>query len=173
MVFGTRTADRGGAPQASSDKRRHRNCFQTRPLQAFPKSNFSWGQRSVDAINLAYIFNYIDLHAQRHGFDPKGIISEVRVHAGAKFGHTGCWSIAKMLSEFTPELQRLIAKLTARHVQILHQEIFNNHGKGNSIKEFRKNEKKWNSFVSLIDLTVMKTLLTARLPVTLSSMQLS
>ena len=28
-------------------------------------------------------------------FDPKGTISEVRVHAGAKFGHTGCWSIAK------------------------------------------------------------------------------
>ena len=28
-------------------------------------------------------------------FEPKGTISEVRVHAGAKFGHTGCWSIAK------------------------------------------------------------------------------
>ena len=28
-------------------------------------------------------------------FYPKGTISEVRVHAGAKFGHTGCWSIAK------------------------------------------------------------------------------
>ena len=28
-------------------------------------------------------------------FDPKGTISEVGVHAGAKFGHTGSWSIAK------------------------------------------------------------------------------
>ena len=28
-------------------------------------------------------------------FESKGTISEVRVHAGAKFGHTGCWSIAK------------------------------------------------------------------------------
>ena len=28
-------------------------------------------------------------------FDPRGTISEVRVHAGALFGHAGCWSIAK------------------------------------------------------------------------------
>ena len=28
-------------------------------------------------------------------FDPKGTISGVRVHSGAKFGHTGCWLIAK------------------------------------------------------------------------------
>ena len=28
-------------------------------------------------------------------FDPDGTISEVRVYAGAKFGHTGCLSIAK------------------------------------------------------------------------------
>ena len=27
--------------------------------------------------------------------NPKRTISELRVHAGAKFGHTGCWSIAK------------------------------------------------------------------------------
>ena len=53
-------------------------------------------------------------------FDPKRTISEVRVHAGAKFGHTGCWSIAKC----RPELHRWISKLTARHLQILHQEIF-------------------------------------------------
>ena len=30
-------ASRGGAPQASYDRRRHRNNFQTRPAQAFPK----------------------------------------------------------------------------------------------------------------------------------------
>ena len=47
----TRTAGRREAPQPSYDKRRHRNCFQTRPLQAFPKKvSLSWGQRSVDAI---------------------------------------------------------------------------------------------------------------------------
>ena len=28
-------------------------------------------------------------------FDPKGTISKVRVHVGARFGHTACWSIAK------------------------------------------------------------------------------
>ena len=48
-----KSAGGGGAPQASYDKQRHRNCFQTRPLQAFPKKvniSRSWGQRSVDAI---------------------------------------------------------------------------------------------------------------------------
>ena len=46
-------AGRCGAPQASYDRRRHRNNFhfQTRPAQAFPKKvNISWGQRSVDAL---------------------------------------------------------------------------------------------------------------------------
>ena len=44
----TRAANRGGAPQASYDKCRHRNYFQTRPLQAFPKKvNILWGQRSL------------------------------------------------------------------------------------------------------------------------------
>ena len=38
-------------------------------------------------------------------------------------------------------------------------------------KEFRKNEKKWNLFVSLIDLIVTKTILTGRLLVTVSSVQ--
>ena len=33
----TRAASRGGAPQASYDICRHRNCFQTRPMQAFSK----------------------------------------------------------------------------------------------------------------------------------------
>ena len=32
-----KSASRGGAPQASYDKHRHRNCFQTWPTQAFPK----------------------------------------------------------------------------------------------------------------------------------------
>ena len=39
LFFSTRAAGGGGAPQASYDKRRHRNCFSTRPLQAFPKKN--------------------------------------------------------------------------------------------------------------------------------------
>ena len=50
---GYKIADRGGAPQASYDRRRQRNNFQTRPAQAFPeKVNISWGQRSVDAIKV-------------------------------------------------------------------------------------------------------------------------
>ena len=39
------------APQASHDKQRHRNCFQTRPLASNSKRlNISWGQTSADAI---------------------------------------------------------------------------------------------------------------------------
>ena len=37
-------------------------------------------------------------------FDPKGTISEARVHAGATFGHTGCWLIAKC--RFSMKLSR-------------------------------------------------------------------
>ena len=51
---------------------------------------------------------------------------------------------------------------------------FDHHGKRNSKyikKEFRKNEKVELVRISLIDLIVMKTLLTARLPVTVSSVQ--
>ena len=32
-----KSANRGAAPQASSDRQKHRNRFQTRPAQAFPK----------------------------------------------------------------------------------------------------------------------------------------
>ena len=50
---------------------------------------------------------------------------KVRVHAGAKFGHN-YWMLVdrQMQSVFTPEPHRWISKLTARHLQILHQEIF-------------------------------------------------
>ena len=58
-------------------------------------------------------------------FFPKGTIYEVRVHAGAKF-FPPSYMLAdrQMQSEITPELHRWISKLTARHLQILHQEIF-------------------------------------------------
>ena len=89
-------------------------------------------------------------------FDPKGTISEVRVHAGAKFGHTGIWSIAKMQSELMPELHRWISKLTARQaadsppgdllITMVKETVI-------CIKRVSKNEK----VVSLIDLKVIET----------------
>ena len=45
LLCDTRTASRAGAPQASYDKRRHRNCFQTRPLEAFQKSKHLLGSK--------------------------------------------------------------------------------------------------------------------------------
>ena len=32
-------------------------------------------------------------------FDPKGTISEVKVHAGAIFGHIGCWRSPKAVGD--------------------------------------------------------------------------
>ena len=61
----TKTANRGGAPQASYDKRRHWNCFQTRPLQAFRKVNILWGQKSVDPIKLVYTWRSWTTHGQQ------------------------------------------------------------------------------------------------------------
>ena len=46
------------SPQASYDRRRHRNCFPTRKSASISeKVNISWGHRSVDAI-----FTCVDLH---------------------------------------------------------------------------------------------------------------
>ena len=79
----------------------------------------------------------------------KGTISEVRVHAGAKFGHTGCWS---MQAQFTPEEHRWISKLTACH--LLHQDKLITMVKETIIlykKEFRKMKKSETCFyLSLI-----------------------
>ena len=46
------------SPQASYDRRRHRNCFPTRKSASISeKVNISWGHRSVDAL-----FTCVDLH---------------------------------------------------------------------------------------------------------------
>ena len=45
------------SPQASYDRRRHRNCFPTKSASISEKVNISWGHRSVDAI-----FTCVDLH---------------------------------------------------------------------------------------------------------------
>ena len=64
LVFVNKMADRRGAPPASYDRRRHRNNFQSRPAQAFPKKvSLSWGQRSVDAIKR--FLATLDLHLLR------------------------------------------------------------------------------------------------------------
>ena len=87
----------GGAPQASYDKKkkwRHRNCFQTRPLQAFPKK---WTSLDL-GVRGQLMRSPAGLHRPQKKHSPR--------------------------SEFMPELHRSISKLTACHLQILHQEIF-------------------------------------------------
>ena len=58
-------------------------------------------------------------------FDPKGTISEVRVHDRLYLDTLDAdRSPLEMQSDFMSELHRWVSKLTARHLQILHQEIF-------------------------------------------------
>ena len=105
--------------------------LQTRPAQAFPKK-VSRGQRLVDAIKPVKIFTCVDLHVDLlvsrsiymlsvTDFDPKGNISEVRVHAGL---YLDILDAGRSPNAVTPEMHRWISKVAARHLQILHQEIF-------------------------------------------------
>ena len=63
-----------------------------------------------------------------------------------------------MQSDFMSELHRWISKLTARHLQILHQELsFDHHGKGKGNFVQKRSFEKWKKVVTLIDLKEMKT----------------
>ena len=57
-------------------------------------------------------------------FDPKGTISEVRVHAGV---YLDILHADRSPITVTPEMHRWISKLT--RLQILHEEIFDHYGK--------------------------------------------
>ena len=109
------------SPQASYDRRRHRNCFPTRKSASISeKVNISWGHRSVDAL-----FTCVDLHVQVSrsinmlsvtDFVPTGIISGVRVQAGLHLDMLDGDRSPNMQSAFLPELHRWISKLIARHL---------------------------------------------------------
>ena len=95
LLLVTRAASRG-TPQASNDKRRHRNFFQTQRMQSVFKKVYSLEIRGQMMRSNEYRSSPASIYMLSvTDFDPKGTISEVRVHAGAKFRHTKCWSIAK------------------------------------------------------------------------------
>ena len=103
-----------------------------KPRGPIQKSKHLWGQTSVDTIKLAYIFNYIDLHAQHHRFRPKTeTISEVRVHAGTKFGHTGCWSIVKCSQSSCQNYTGGFRSWPPATCRFSTRRSFDHHGKGN------------------------------------------
>ena len=108
------------SPQASYDRRRHRNCFPTRKSASISeKVNISWGHRSVDAL-----FTSVDLHVLSRSinmlsvtdFVRKWIISGVRVQAGLHLDMLDADRSPNMQSAFLPELHRWISKLIARHL---------------------------------------------------------
>ena len=81
--------------------------------------------------------------------------SEVRVHGGAKFGHTGCWSIAKCSHPGTSQVDFQVDRPPPANsppgdllITMVKEAVFC------TKKSVSKNEKK---VLSLIDLKVMKT----------------
>ena len=85
-------------------------------------------------------------------FDPKGIISGVRVQAGLHLDMLDADRSPNMQSAFLPELHRWISKLTARHLHACPPgDLLITMVKEKVIlykKEFRKMKKK--SYLSLI-----------------------
>ena len=115
---------------------RHDHC---KPREYIQKSKHLWGQKSVDTIKLAsiYILSVTD-------FDQKGAISEVRVHAGAKFGHIGCWSIAKYSQSSRRNYTVGFRGWPPATCRFSSRRSFHHHGKETVIlckKEFRKMKK--------------------------------
>ena len=87
-------------------QRRLRNCFQTRPMQAFPKQQTPLEVRGKFMRSNLYGSSPASIYMLSvTDFNPNGTISEVRVHAGDLFGHTGRWPIAKR-SRFSTKLSR-------------------------------------------------------------------
>ena len=80
--------------------------------------------------------------------------SEVRVHAGAKFGHTGCWSIAKCSHPGTSHVDFQVDRPPPANSPPWDLLI-------TLVKEAvictKKCFEKWKKVLSLIDLKVMKT----------------
>ena len=178
-VTSNKIAGLRGAPQASYDRRRHRNCFQTGPAQAFPKKYTSLevrgqlmrsNQYRASPASI-YIYRWVD----RSTCLASRISTEKESFPGSGFKPAciwTCWMLIdrQMQSAFMPELHRWISNLTARHLH--HQDIFWSPGMVKEAvfctKMSSKNEKK--SYLSLI-WKWWKREMTARLPVTVSSVQ--
>ena len=129
---------------------RHDHC------KHIKKSKHLWGQRSVDTVKLSYIFNYINLHAQCHGFWPKRNHFRVALNLdildaswspNAIRDHAGTaqvdFEVDRPPPADSPPGDLLITMV--KETVILYK------------KSFEK-WKKGNFFVPLIDLKVMKTL---------------
>ena len=89
-------------------------------------------------------------------FDPKGTISEVRVHAGS-IGTYWMPIYRQMLSDFMLELQRWFRSWPPATCKFSTRRSFDHHGKGNGDFVQKESFEKWKKVVSLTDLKVMKT----------------
>ena len=130
---------------------------------------------SGDTMKFRYVFNYTDLHAQCHRFRPKRNHFRCQTARWRKFGHTGCSSIAKCSQNSCRNDAGGFRCWPPATCRFSTRKSFDHHGKGKKFelkrKDFWTMKKKWNLFVSLIHLKVMITPMTARLSVTMSSVQ--
>ena len=120
------------------------NLFSDTTIASISKKvKVSWGQRSVDVIKLAYIFNFIDLHAQCHRFLPKRNDFRGQSSCWRKiWTYWICWSIAKCSQSSCRNYTIRFRGWPLATCSFSTRRSFDHHGKGNSKKEFRKNEKK-------------------------------
>ena len=149
------------SPQASYDRRIHRNCFPTRKsASSSEKVNISWGHRSVDAL-----FTCVDPHVlvsrsinmlSVTEFVRKWIISGVRVQAGLHLDMLDADRSPNMQSAFLPELHRWISKLIAGHLHACPAGDLLITMVKETVILYKKSFEKWKKVVSLLDLKEMK-----------------
>ena len=98
-------------------------------------------------------------------FDPKGKISEVRVH------NNGCRSIAKCSQISCRNDTGGFRSWPPATCKLSTRRSFDHHGKGSGNFVQKKSFEKWKKVVSLIDPKVMKTRNDQEMPVTVSSVR--
>ena len=168
-----------GAPRPPMTDVGTESAFRLEKAQAFPKKETSLEVRgqlmrsSPASIYIVLVSRSINMLSVTD-FVPKGIISGVRVQAGLHLDMLDADRSPNMQSAFLPELHRWISKLIARHLHAclpLPGDLLITMVKEMVIfykKRVSKNEKK--SYLSLI-WKRWKRDMTARLPVTVSSVQ--
>ena len=125
----TRAAGRGGASQASYEKRRHRNCFQRRPWKHFQKSKHllrsevSWCDQT-----------HVDLQLHRSTCLASRILSQKEPFPRSEFAPGHLWTYSGMLTGRSPKCR----------ISTTFSKSFDHHGKTKKRifeREFRKTKK--------------------------------
>ena len=120
------------------------------------RSEVSRCDRTSPVKIFTFVYQHVDLQVRRSiymlsvtDFDPKGTISEVRVHAGLYFGHTGCWSIAKCSQISCRNYTGGFRSWPPATCKFSTRRSFDHHGKGNGNFVQKKSFEKWKKSLLL------------------------